>query len=647
MLKSQSDKELLDAFVKSHDEQAFHCLAERYSGLIYHTALRTLDDRILAEDVAQRVLGVLARKAAQVSRGNAPLPAWLHRTAILEAKSARRIESRHQRKKEALMREPNDAADSNEAAWKDVLPHLDAAIDTLPEADRHVLLLHFVNELTFPEIAKRVGKTAAAVQKQSRRALEKLQGILNCRGVTLSLVILTAGLTTEMTKAAPVILIPALGSISTLGKTTSAIVVKKSTLAALAATVLVCGIPLAWQQVRIHQLDASLTHMTLETNNPTMSRSHSRNPGVSLIRRLAGDLKARNTDVPRYISAVDYIDSLTDEELIQLSLETTASSLAFNDQEFLFGQLFGTLSNRNVELTLNSLLDRIPATYVGKSYRAHDMLVEGMKNLAENDAASALAWFNSHLAAIRELPNRENMPDGLLKSEMRFSLSCGFMFTDPGQAIEILRSVPEHIITAGIQQLAQNKCRILQEHPEGPIRVVRELLRESASCQAITCMTGTYIECDRNGLPIFKAIEDFLDHQDLSTPEIEAILKLAGTDDICPPFNPGCTIEKRMLHYRNWLEKTGCENADWRVGAAVAILVNSWNGDKAPVYAAMLNRKSMGLSDDAAVGFLRSLDTRGRIKSTDVGQIEKIAATVDDQGTVREVVERIKKHFDE
>jgi len=96
---------------------------------------------------------------------------------------------------------------------------LDAAIDTLPEADRHVLLLHFVNEMTFPEIARRVGKSAATVQKQSRRALEKLQGILSCRGVTISVVILTDGLTAEMTKAAPVILVPALGSISSLGKT--------------------------------------------------------------------------------------------------------------------------------------------------------------------------------------------------------------------------------------------------------------------------------------------------------------------------------------------------------------------------------------------------------------------------------------------
>ena len=253
MPNTPTDEDHLNAFVKSHDEQAFRRLAERYSGLIFHTALRYLNDRTLAEDVAQRVLGVLAKKAAQVARSNAPLPAWLHRTTILEAKSARRSESRHHRKKEALMRAPADSSDSNDPAWKDTLPHLDAAIDTLSEADRHVLLLHFVNEMTFPEIARRLGKSAAAVQKQSRRALESLQRILGKRGITLSLGILTAGLTAEMAKAGPVLLLPAL---SILGKTTtSVLVVKKSTVAALGTTLLLCGIPLAHQQASTHLQD--------------------------------------------------------------------------------------------------------------------------------------------------------------------------------------------------------------------------------------------------------------------------------------------------------------------------------------------------------------------------------------------------------
>lgn len=648
MVQLQSDQELLDAFVKSNNEQAFHRLAERYSGLIFHTALRTLNDRTLAEDVAQRVLSVLARKASHVARGNAPLPAWLHRTTILEAKSARRIESRHHRKKEALMHEPSDSPNSNVAAWEDALPYLDAAIDTLPEADRHVLLLHFVNELTFPEIARRVGKSAVAVQKQSRRALEKLQGILGCRGVTLTVGVLTAGLTAEMTKAAPVVLVPAFGSISFLGKTTSAIVVKKSTLAAITATLLLCGVPLAQLRLHMHQLEARLIQPSLAIHNPTQPRTNSRSQaaGVSLIRRLAEDLKAQNVDVPRYVSALDYIDSLPDDELIRLSLETTTSNLPFKDQEKLFAELFDTLAKRNMELALNSLLEKIPASYVFKSDRAHDLLVNGMRNLAEKDAASALAWFNRHLAAIRKLSKAENQPDGPLENEMRFSLSYGFIFSNVEQAVEILRSVPEDVILMGLYQLGQNKRQVLQGHPEGPIQVVRKLLPEAKACQAIAGMAGASVELDNKGLPVFKAYEKFFEHQDLSTPEIEAILTRAGTNGM-RPVDSRSTIDNRILHYRNWLETMGCENVDWRVGAVAAELVNSGGGDPAPLYGAMLNRKTTGLSDDAALGFLRSLDTGHQIKSADVGQIEKIAASVGDPEAVRDVVNRIKQNSNE
>ena len=52
MPNTPTAQNLLNAFARSHDELAFRCLAERYSGLIFHTALRSLNDRTLAEDVA-------------------------------------------------------------------------------------------------------------------------------------------------------------------------------------------------------------------------------------------------------------------------------------------------------------------------------------------------------------------------------------------------------------------------------------------------------------------------------------------------------------------------------------------------------------------------------------------------------------------
>jgi RNA polymerase sigma factor (sigma-70 family) len=203
MHDSESDRELLGRYAATGGNAPFRILVDRYSGLVFHTAQRSLGDHSLAQDVSQRVFVSLAKKAGQVARSGAPLPSWLHRATLLEAKAVLRSESRHVRRKEALMNAPADPPVSDNSAWRDALPHLDAAIDSLPESDRHVVLLHFVNELTFSEIARRVGRSSAAVQKQSRRALEKLQLVLGRKGIALTIGALTVGLTTEMTKASP------------------------------------------------------------------------------------------------------------------------------------------------------------------------------------------------------------------------------------------------------------------------------------------------------------------------------------------------------------------------------------------------------------------------------------------------------------
>ena len=60
---------------------------------------------------------------------------------------------------------------------------LDEAINKLPPKDRSVIVLHFLESLTFRAIAQKLGGTEAAWQKRGVRALEKLSGILRRRGV--------------------------------------------------------------------------------------------------------------------------------------------------------------------------------------------------------------------------------------------------------------------------------------------------------------------------------------------------------------------------------------------------------------------------------------------------------------------------------
>ena len=199
-----SDESLLKSFTLNRDEAAFRTLAERYLSLIFHTALRRTNNRPLAEEVSQNILCALAKKAASLAKTPDLLPAWLHRATLFESSKAMRSESSYQRRKH--LQQADDVSDNN-SPWCDAVPHLDQALDKLPESDRSVLLLHYFENRPFPKIAQALGKNPAAVQKQSQRALEKLSRILRSKGVALSATVLATGLTSELAKAAPAALL--------------------------------------------------------------------------------------------------------------------------------------------------------------------------------------------------------------------------------------------------------------------------------------------------------------------------------------------------------------------------------------------------------------------------------------------------------
>ena len=100
MNERHQDCELLRAFVRQGDQSAFATVALRHLDLVYATALRKLEDPGAAEEVSQNVFAALARKAWQFAPDDS-LPAWLHRTTLLESKSWLRGELRRRRREQA------------------------------------------------------------------------------------------------------------------------------------------------------------------------------------------------------------------------------------------------------------------------------------------------------------------------------------------------------------------------------------------------------------------------------------------------------------------------------------------------------------------------------------------------------------------
>ena len=62
MSEWRADFELLQAFSRQGDQQAFAALTRRHLDLVYATALRKVTDDGAAEEICQNVFGTLARK---------------------------------------------------------------------------------------------------------------------------------------------------------------------------------------------------------------------------------------------------------------------------------------------------------------------------------------------------------------------------------------------------------------------------------------------------------------------------------------------------------------------------------------------------------------------------------------------------------
>jgi RNA polymerase sigma factor (sigma-70 family) len=194
-----SDQELLRAFVRERSEEAFRRLVNRHLNLVFATARRILGDPQLAEEVAQGVFLLLARKAGDIGNQQ-PLAGWLYHTARHHALNASRAEGRRrQREQTAAAMQTNET--TPEPEW--IAAELEGALEELPAEDRDALVLRFLDNRQLREVGVELGISEEAARKRVSRALDKLRGIFGKRGVALSTGLLTTALAAQAGAVAP------------------------------------------------------------------------------------------------------------------------------------------------------------------------------------------------------------------------------------------------------------------------------------------------------------------------------------------------------------------------------------------------------------------------------------------------------------
>jgi RNA polymerase sigma factor (sigma-70 family) len=200
-MKEFSDSELLGAYARERSEDAFRELVARHVDLIYSAAMRQLRNPHLAEEATQSAFIALAGKARQL-RGTTVIAGWLHRAVRFAALNLQRGESRRKRREEQAA-SMNTSEDTDQAFRELALPHVDGALAELGDNDRDAVVLRFLKQQSFRDLAQTLGTSEDAAKKRVSRALEKLRGLLAQRGVAVSSAALAGGLSQLPVTAAP------------------------------------------------------------------------------------------------------------------------------------------------------------------------------------------------------------------------------------------------------------------------------------------------------------------------------------------------------------------------------------------------------------------------------------------------------------
>jgi RNA polymerase sigma factor (sigma-70 family) len=223
------DIELLRRYADANSEIAFTALVERHVNLVYSTALRSVGNAHVAEEIAQVVFIILARKAEGFS-AKTILSGWLYQTTRLAAANFLRTEKRRQkREQEAFMQSISNEAESE--VWTQIAPLLDDAMARLGERERDAIVLRFFENKSAREMAAVLRIDSSAAQKRVARAVEKLRKFFTKRSVALSATAIAGAVSANSVQAAPV----------GLAKTISAVAIAKGSIATAPILTLVKG----------------------------------------------------------------------------------------------------------------------------------------------------------------------------------------------------------------------------------------------------------------------------------------------------------------------------------------------------------------------------------------------------------------------
>ena len=177
----QTEQRILVTRVLQGDEKAFSDIVDQYGALMLRTAIMIVADRDIAEDVVQDAFIQAWHHLPDLREAGALRP-WLMRIVVNQCISFKRRLARttafvRQSLSEQEIDLTAEIADHHkgrlERDWD-----LASAIDKLPAKQRVVIVLHYYNGMTLPEMAKVLQTSENTLKKRIQAALNNLRRVL-------------------------------------------------------------------------------------------------------------------------------------------------------------------------------------------------------------------------------------------------------------------------------------------------------------------------------------------------------------------------------------------------------------------------------------------------------------------------------------
>ncbi len=200
------DATLLREYVINNSEAAFEALVSRYLHFVHSAAMRQVHDPQMAEEVAQVVFIILAKKAGRIN-DRTILSGWLFKTTRFVALTQTRATTRRRQYEQKLHMQSEDQFNTpDQPIWEQISPLLDEALAKLGEKDRQAVLLRFFQNKSLAEVGNAFGTGEDAARMRINRTLAKLNRYFNRHGISSTTAILAGVISANSVQATPVLL---------------------------------------------------------------------------------------------------------------------------------------------------------------------------------------------------------------------------------------------------------------------------------------------------------------------------------------------------------------------------------------------------------------------------------------------------------